>query len=401
MFAYVLHTVNSFRMAWLYQRDDSKYWWLGWRTPDTKAHFKSTKCTDKAEAQKQLAAVDALRSAKASGASLDAVYQSMSQRSRPRVTVKAALASWMTECESSTTPETMARYRTVADGFSAFLGAGDKGPMVEDVTPEQIRQFLKQRRAARSGSTLNLERKILSMFFLREIGEEHLSANPCAAVKASKLSRAEKGRKRAFTLAELRDIFARCPDDFWRYLVLAGFYSGQRMGDLICLTWAAVDLQENVLRLTQSKTGRAVQVPLRPALRAMLAALRVRAGKVKPGDFIWPEQAERYAQSGSGGFGNQFYEILTTCGLVPSRTHRAKPKAKAGGPRTVSPISFHSLRHTFVTLLKATGGTQSVAKELAGHHSDAISDLYTHTDTETLAKAIAALPELATKSSSS
>jgi len=36
-----------------------------------------------------------------------------------------------------------------------------------------------------------------------------------------------------------------------------------------------------------------------------------------------------------------------------------------------------------------------VAKELAGHHSDAISDLYTHTDTATLAKAIAALPEVA------
>ena len=381
-------------MAWLYERSNSDYWWLGWRTPDGKLHAKSTKCRSKADAQRQLAAVDTLSSAKASGASLDAVYQSMSQRSRPRVTVKAALVSWMTECESSTTPETMARYRTVADGFATFLGAGDKGPMVEEVTPEQIRQFLNQRRAARSGSTLNLERKILSMFFLREIGEEHLSANPCAAVKASKLSRAEKGRKRAFTLTELRTIFAKCPDDFWRYLVLAGFYTGQRMGDLICLTWGAVDLQENVLRLTQGKTGRAVQVPLRPALRSMLAALRTSAGKVKPGEAIWPEHAERYERSGSGGFGNQFYDLLTICGLVPARSHRAK--AKAGGPRTVSPISFHSLRHTFVTLLKATGGTQAVAKELAGHHSDAISDLYTHTDTATLAKAIAALPEVAT-----
>ena len=380
-------------MAWLYQRGDSRFWWIGWRTPDGKAHFKSTKCQAKADAQRQLAAADSLRSAKASGASLDAVYQSLSQRSRPRVTVKAALASWMAECESSTTPETLTRYRTVADGFAAFLGAGDNGPMVEEVTSEQIRQFLNQRRAARSGSTLNLERKILSMFFLREIREEHLSANPVAPVKASKLSRAEKGRKRAFTLDELRTIFAKCPDDFWRYLVLSGFYTGQRLGDLVCLRWGAVNLQENVLRLAQAKTGKAVQVPLRPAFRAVLAALRAKVGGVKPDDFVWPEQAERYERSGAGGFGNQFYEILTECGLVPAREHRAR--AKAGGPRTVSPVSFHSLRHTFVTLLKATGGSQAVAKELAGHSSDAISDLYTHTDTETLAKAIAALPELA------
>jgi len=392
VFAYTLLTPHSPPMAWLYERSNSDYWWLGWRTPDGKVHAKSTKCRAKAEAMKQLAAVDTLISAKASGASLDAVYQSMAQRSRPRVTVKAAVASWMLECESSTTPETMARYRTVADGFCAFLGSSDKGPLVEEVTPEQIRQFLAHRRSARSSSTLNLERKILSMFFLREIGEEHINANPCAAVKASKLSRSEKGRKRAFTLVELKTIFGKCPDDFWRYLVMSGFYTGQRMGDLICLTWGAVDLAEGVMRLTQGKTGRAVQVPLRPALRDVLASLRSEAGKVKPGDSLWPEQASRYQQSGSGGFGNEFYRILTACGLVSSRTHQAK--AKAGGPRSVSPVSFHSLRHTFVTLLKATGGSQAVAKELAGHHSDAISDLYTHTAPETLAKAIAALPEM-------
>ncbi len=379
-------------MAWLYKRGDSKYWWLGWRTPDGKSHFKSTKCKEKADAQKQLAAADSLRSAKASGASLDAVYQSLSQRSTPRATVKAALAGWMTECESSTAPGTMARYRTVADAFATFLGAGDKGPMVDEVTPEQIRQFIHQRRAARSRSTLSLERKILSMFFIREIGEEHTATNPCAAVKLGRLSRAERRRKKAFTFAELQLVFSKCPDDFWRYLVLTGFYTGRRMGDLICLTWGSVDLNENVLRLTQAKTNTTVNIPMRPALRAVLAALRTKMGTVKPTEFVWPDQAESYQRSGSGGFGNQFYSILTECGLVPARSHRAKDKP--GGPRQVSPISFHSLRHTFVTLLKATGGTQAVDKELAGHSSDAISDLYTHTDTAILAKAIAALPEV-------
>ena len=389
-----LHSADSqsHRMAWIYQRKGSDYWWLGWRNPDGRSHAKSTKCRAKTDAQKQLAAVDALSLAKASGASLDAVYQSMSRRSRPRVTVKAAVASWMTECEASIAPFTLARYRTVADGFLAFLGAGEKGPLVEEVTPDQVRQFLAHRRSARSASTLNLEKKILAMFFKREIGEEHLTVNPCASVKNSKLTRAEKGRRRAFTLDELKIISSKCPDDFWRFMLMAGFYTGQRMGDLIGLTHGAVDLQEGVMRLVQGKTGRAVQVPLRPALRAMLASLRAEAGKVKPSDFIWPEQAERYQQQGSGGFSNEFYGILTAAGLVASRSHLAK--AKAGGPRTVSPVSFHSLRHTFVTLLKATGGSQAVAKELAGHSSDAVSDLYTHTSPALLASAIDALPEL-------
>lgn len=379
-------------MAWLYKQKGSKYWWLGWRTPDGKSRFKSTKCEHAADAQKQLAGVKALFAARASGAPLDAVYASLSNRTAPQVTVKAALADWLTECEGSTAPETLERYTTIGDAFAAHLGASDKGPMLDAVTPEHVREFLNARRAARNSSTVNLERKILAVFFMRAVKNALLKSSPVAPVKVLKQSRAEKGRKRAFTLDELRTIFAKCPDDFWRFAVLGGFYTGQRLGDLVCLAWGAVDLQENVLRLTQAKTGRTVQVPMRPALRSVLAALRAKAGKVKPAEFVWPEQAERYQRGGAGPFSNQFYEILAECGLVPARSH--KTKKETAGPRQVTPVSFHSLRHTFVTLLKATGGTQAVAKELAGHGSDAISDLYTHAPPETLAKAIAALPEV-------
>lgn len=378
-------------MAWLYQRDGSKFWWMGWRTPDGKPHFKSTKCSDRAEAEKQLAAVEALFSARASGAVLADVYASLTGQATPRVTVKAALADWLTECEGANAVKTQERYRAVADAFATHLGAGDKGPMLDAVTTEHVRSFLTQRRATRSASTVNTERKFLTVFFTRAVKNGLLKGNPVGAVKTLKLSAAERQRKRAFTVEELKTIFAKCPDDFWRFMVLGGFYLGQRMGDLICLRWGSVDLQENILRLTQGKTGRAVQVPLRPVLRSLLAALRASAGKVKPSNFLWPEHAARYERSGAGPFSNEFYDILAACGLVPARSIKRKEKA---GPREVTPISFHSLRHTFVSLLKATGGTQAVAKELAGHSSDLISDSYTHNSAETLASAIAALPEV-------
>ena len=378
-------------MAWLYRRGDSKFWWIGWRTPDGRSHFRSTKCGDKAEAQKQLAGVQALFSARASGAVLADVYASLTGQATPRLTVKAALADWETECQGANAPNTQDRYRGLADAFAAHLGASDKGPMLDEVTTEHVRAFLTQRRATRSASTVNTERKFLSVFFIRAVKNGLLKASPVAPVKTLKLSRAEKQRKRAFTLDELKLIFAKCPNDFWRYAVIAGFYTGQRLGDLVCLTWGAVDLRENILRLTQAKTGRAVQVPLRPALRVMLADLRAKAGKVKPTDFLWPELADRYQRCGAGPFSNDFYDILAACGLVAVRSN--KPKAQSG-PRQVTPISYHSLRHSFVSMLKATGGTQAVAKELAGHNTDAISDLYTHAAPEVLAKAIEALPEV-------
>lgn len=89
----------------------------------------------------------------------------------------------------------------------------------------------------------------------------HLKSSPVAPVKVLKQNQAEKQRRRAFTLDELRTIFVRCPDDFWRFAMLGGFYIGQRLGDLVCMNWGAVDLHENVLRLRQGKTDRIVQVP--------------------------------------------------------------------------------------------------------------------------------------------
>ncbi len=381
--------------AWLYRRRDSRFFWIGWRTPDRKIHFRSTKTESEPEARKQLAGVNALFGARASGAPLDLAYESLAGRSAPRVPVKAELADWLTECEGSTSTETLERYGTIAEAFATHLGAGDNGPMLDAVTPEHIRQFMTQRRAVRNASTINLERKILAVFFMRAVKNGHLKSSPVAPVKVLKGTKAERQGKRAFTLDELCTIFAKCPNDFWRFTVLGGFYTGQRLGDLVCLSWGAVDLQENVLRLTQAKTNKTVQVPLRPVFRALLVAVRAKAGKVKPDDFIWPEHAERYERSGAGPFSNEFYEILAACGLVPARSHKAKnPKKGVKGPRRVTAVSFHCLRHTFVTQLKATGGSQAVAKELAGHSSDAISDLYTHTAPETLANAIAALPEL-------
>ena len=378
--------------AWLYRRGDSRFFWICWRTPDRRLHYRSTKVELRADAEKQLAGVNALFGARASEAPLDAVYASLAGRAASRVTVKAALADWLTECEGSTSPETLARYQTIADAFASHLGVSDRGPMLDAVTPEHIREFLTQRRAARNSSTVNLERKILAVFFMREVKNAHLKSSPVAPVKMLKQSRAEKARKRAFTLDELKTIFAKCPDDFWRFAVLGGFYTGQRLGDLVCLSWGAVDLEECILRLTQGKTGRGVQVPLRPAFRELLAARRAQAGKVKPDAYLWPEQAERYQRGGAGPFSNQFYEILAECGLVPARSH--KTKKKTAGPRQVTPVSFHCLRHTFISLLRATGGSQAVAKELAGHGSDAVNDLYTHSDAATLVKAIAALPEV-------
>ena len=143
-----------------------------------------------------------------------------------------------------------------------------------------------------------------------------------------------------------------------------------------------------------------MKIPLRDELRDFLLQLRQKAGVVRPSDPVWPEEFKRYSEKGAGMFSNEFYdEVLLPAGLVASRP-KHPPKDLNGTKRVrtqarkVNELSFHCLRHTFVSLLKLTGGSQAIAKELAGHSSDAVSDLYTHVPEEALSKAINQLPAL-------
>jgi len=56
--------------------------------------------------------------------------------------------------------------------------------------------------------------------------------------------------------------------------------------------------------------------------------------------------------------------------------------------------SFHSLRHTAVSLFKDPETPDAVVMALMGHASAAMSQRYTHVGKESLNKAAAALPEL-------
>src|SRR5258705_8658402 len=52
-------------------------------------------------------------------------------------------------------------------------------------------------------------------------------ANPVMAVKRFKASAAEKLKRRPYTLQEVASIYDKAPDDFWRYMILGGFYRSE------------------------------------------------------------------------------------------------------------------------------------------------------------------------------
>jgi integrase len=385
-------------MPWLYKRKESDNWWIGYRV-NGKQVLESTKTSDKAKAEKMVARMEAAALAVRAGTLTEEYIRTLTGKAatEQNSTLQAMLAQWLTECKDLS-GVTLKRYRNVTGEFCTYVKATDEAPLLGDIQKETIARFLRSKRSDTSAANAKLYRKILASFFNWCMENEALANSPMPSTKSLKLE-SESGKvRRPYTLDELKLIYGKAPDTFWQYMIQGGYYVGPRMGDLICAVRGTFDFERHEFHFRARKTGRRTRktttVPLHPEFEKFMVRLIETRGVMKPSDYIWPKEAAEYIKKGAGGFSNKFYdEILVGSGLAPKRTHQ---KVKdAGGRRTVNELSFHCLRHTFVSLLKLTGASQSAAKELAGHNSDAISDIYTHVDTETKRKAIAGLPQIA------
>jgi integrase len=184
---------------------------------------------------------------------------------------------------------------------------------------------------------------------------------------------------------------ASVADAEWKSLILFGLYTGQRLADIATLTWDHVDLSRNEIRLKTRKTAKRLTIPIAAPLRTHLDSLAVAGERGSP---IHPRAFGTMRRQGkSGNLSNQFSDILAKAGLRQKAPHRSTHKGR-GARRTSYELSFHSLRHTAVSLLKDAGIPEAAVMELVGHDSKQMSAHYTHVGREALEKAVAAFPEL-------
>jgi integrase len=210
--------------------------------------------------------------------------------------------------------------------------------------------------------------------------------DPCEFLDSVKRGTASV-KRRAFAEKELQAVLSVC-DGEWRSLVLFGLYTGQRLGDLARLTWSNIDLVRNELRLVVSKTGKTLILPLAPALRAHIEASPSADNLQAP---LHPKAA---AFTNTSTLSNQFSDLLAQAGLSTKRAHRICSGQGRSSRRTLGELSFHSLRHTTVSMLHAAGLPQAIVLAYAGHASAKINALYTHVGLDALEKAAQALPQL-------
>jgi len=392
-------------MPSIHRQPGRPYWFCAFSiwNPETltsRRVFRSTKTRDKKQALEICRAwhkaalkarngklsVDAAREVIAQGVS--DVFTAANIESMPSASIKSWCETW-TEAKAIETEEsTHARYKRVIERFTGFLGEAKSKRDLSTLQASDVARFRDREAKELSRSTANLAVKVLRICLGEAVRQGLLAVNPAVRVKLLKST--TESKRRAFRLNEIKRILKACGDDTeWRGLVLFGLYLGQRLGDLAKLTWRAVDLDSGEIAFTTRKTGRRIVLPLVQPLADYLASL---PASDNPNAFIFPRAA---SAKRTASLSNQFREILVEAGLVQplARGHKSTGKGR-NQAREASEISFHSLRHSAVTMLKAAGVSDFIAREIVGHESAAVSRQYTHLTTEDKRAAMRGLPDV-------
>lgn len=309
----------------------------------------------------------------------------------PRMTFRAFTTRWLERKGLECKPSTAAHYGAIVTGFLRHLG--DLGDLdIADIDRKHIEAYRAAESARVTPRHVNHAVKTLRMIFKSAREEGLLLDNPVEFVRHVKDS--TPFERRPFAVDEVATVLKFC-DPEWRSMVLFGMYTLQRPIDLATLTWEHVDLEAGEIRLTTHKTQRRQKIPICTLLRQHIVNLPSSDDPTAP---IHPRSAAIVAEDGrTATLSRQFSEILMRAGLIPRKSHK-KDKDTTGlgrsGKRTFNRLSFYSLRHAGVTMMKAANIPLASVMEIAGHDSEAISSVYTHLGHDDLLKAVNALPSV-------
>ena len=322
-----------------------------------------------------------------------------------------------------------------------------------EVTHEAIAEYLACIRAEVCASTYNARICVLREIFHVLSAKAGLVDDPWEGVR---LHADDCHSRRELTLDEIERLMkaATKAGGEWKRLFTIGIYTGLRLGDCCCLAWNSVNLERGVIQLIPTKTrkhahGQPVTIPIHPQLHAELEAALARDHERRACAAAASQPDLTHRDDGLGGdasaviaprqdasglphspdtnarlretrnvpfpvphspfpasvfvnptladwYKNSKWRISHGLELIFKAAH-IETSVKIEGRRTRTPeATFHSLRHTFVSLAANAGVPLPVVQSIVGHSSTAMTRHYYHENEDVLRQAVAAIPAIGT-----
>ena len=254
--------------------------------------------------------------------------------------------------------------------LSAFFG----NLLLSQLTKERVEEFkqLRKERVTFKGTPVNAATCNRELACLRHLLKLAVEEGMLEAAPPVRLYREHGERERALSEEEFQRLLAVSPRHLQR-LLLCGYETGMRAGEIKRLTWDKVDLKTGFIRLVaeDTKTSEKRPIPISLALQDVLEEIRKeqREGKVAPIDgrvFTWNGKPM------TEGWKTAFH---TAC-------------RKAG----VEDFHFHDFRHTFVTRKVREGWDYKRIMAITGHKTFAVFQRYNNPSEEDIRAVVLETP---------
>lgn len=378
-------TKHTDYMASIKQRSNT--WYAVWYQ-DGKTIVKSTgvKCTSAKNKRLAQNTADAMEAASKSCASLDKALDAV--RATAELTGISgrmpSIREYMMEHMPKGTSSHKKNVRRAIGVFLDFLGPSAIRRL-DSLSVKQCKEFIEtQMQRISYGTAKNYKGYIA--YALRDALDEHLLLrNPMESVRMSSIETDADQRaikRLPFTREELNIIFTQFPSP-WRELAMTSFLTGgQRMGDICLLKWESIDFIRNRIHFRTMKTGKEIVAPIIPELRDLLVKHQ------NDSEYVFPSMAQKYHRS-PGSLSTNFSALLKTFGIIEDT-----PSVTKYERRTIARKSFHSLRHSVVSMMRTDNRfTADLTREIVGHDSEDIERGYYTADDESKRNALAFLAE--------
>lgn len=214
--------------------------------------------------------------------------------------------------------------------------------LLKDVKEDILKTHLDKRlRAGLSHRTANHTIRILKTFLNYCVKQKYISVNPIKDMPKYPVTTEEP---RFLTHTEIDKILKIAQPYEIYNLIIAGLYTGMRLGELERLNWEDIDFKDDMITVRLSKSKKFRKIPLHSELKAALIKNKSTGKCFNTNGFYW-----------------QLF-------------HLRKKLDRAGIKR----FRFHDLRHTFASMLIKSGADILTVSKLLGHSSVVVTQIYAH-----------------------
>jgi len=205
----------------------------------------------------------------------------------------------------------------------------------------------------RSDRTVNLELSIIRQAFRKGIKWGMVEKNPFEYADGL-FFKLNNRRERALTEEEVKNLIDASPN-YLKPIVITAILTGLRKGDILNLMWKDVDLERDLIRIVEAKTGKTRNIILNKDMITLLHSLPVK------GEYVFPNRNGKPFID----IRKPFEKALKIAGIKQGKNRKEK-------------IVFHSLRHTCISLLTEKGADTTAVKNYVAHADEKMTAHYTH-----------------------